>query len=115
MIRTTYYEEDFDDTQREPEGWGDGADENIDESALDPETKAALAFFNAPVLEAEYIEPTKSADAPDESSHPIPPETSNYDHNPANDHSGEEFMKDAADANLEMESAICAACAGLLF
>lgn len=116
MISTVQHEEQFDDTKNKPEGWNndpgsaaassttDG--DKIDESALDEDTREALKMWGASVLEAEFIEPTKSADAPDESSHPIEKEVENYDHDPANDHSGEDFMKDAGAATLEIESAL---------
>lgn len=116
MISTVQHEEQFDDTKTKPEGWNndpgsvaaastdDG--DKIDEAALDEATQEALKIWGSPILEAEFIEPTKSADAPDESSHPIGKEVDNYDHDPANDHSGEDFMKDSSDETLEIESAI---------
>lgn len=112
MISTVQHEEQFDDTKTKPEGWntepGDTANDGdkVEEAALDEATQAALKMWGTPVMEAEFIEPTKSADAPDESSHPIGKEVDNYDHNPANDHSGEDFMKDSADQTMEIESAI---------
>lgn len=119
MVSTVQHEEQFDDTKNKPEGWnntpgstdiitGENDGDAVDESSLDEETRAALKIWGSSIIEAEFIEPTKSSNAPDETSHPIGKEVDNYDHDPANDHSGEYFMKDASDQTIEIESALAA-------